>query len=154
MTALRGIIILMKSFFLTFAVLGLFAGPAFAAGVKADESQLMVPPPMIEPASPDGSRCFTVVNHAPYTVNGTLLTNYKTDLLGRKGRDVSNFRLASNAEKKYCTFGPYYPGMRIGFQLRTIMPIFSCYTVAQGTIEILGETKPDGGGSRTWVNCQ
>jgi hypothetical protein len=129
-------------------------GPASAAnGAKADEGQLMIPPPMLEPAQPDGSRCFKIVNRAPYTVNGTLLTNYKTDLMGRKGRDVSNFRLAPGGEKKYCTFGPYYPGTRIGFQIRTIVPVFSCYTVAQGTIEVQGKVDAEGK-TKTWVNCQ
>lgn len=113
----------------------------------------MVPPPMIEPPNPDGSRCFTVANRAPFTVTGSVLTDYVTDIVGRKGRPVSNFRMAPGDEKKYCTFGPYYPGNRIGLVLRTVIPVFSCYTVAQGTIEIMGEYKPDGK-TRMWANCE
>ena len=50
-------------------------------------------------------------------------------------------------------FGPFYPGERLELVLRTLMPIFSCYTVAQGEILIQGQFKPEGG-TKTWVECQ
>ena len=124
-----------------------------ADSVKPDEGQLLVPPPMIDPPSPDGSRCFIVKNTAPYTVLGSVVTNYVTDLAGRKGRQMSTFRLAPNNQKQYCTMGPYYPGTRIAMMLKTVVPVFSCYTVAQGTIEIKGEFLP-GGKTHSWINCQ
>lgn len=143
----------MRSLVLCLLLLVFLVVPALA-GVKPDESQLLVPPPMLEPANPDGSRCFFIHNTAPYTVNGTVLTNYYTDeLTGIRSRKISNFRLAPQQKERYCTRGPYYAGTRIGFMLRTIVPVFSCYTVAQGTIEIRGERKPEGG-TKSWVDCQ
>ncbi|MDB5491959.1 MAG: hypothetical protein JWO78_1808 [Micavibrio sp.] len=144
----------MKYLLIMIAALSLLSAPALAAqGAKPDEGQLLVPPPMIEPANPDGTRCFFVHNNAPYTINGSVLSNYYTNLAGLKGRATSNFRLASGEKKQFCTNGPYYNGTRIGFLLRTVVPIFSCYTVAQGTIEVMGEFDKDKK-SKTWAVCQ
>jgi hypothetical protein len=145
----------MRAFFLLLPFLGLLStASAWADDATPDESQLLVPPPMIEPANPDGSRCFDLVNKAPYTVMGSIISNYTIDsLTGKKVRDMANFRLASGDKQHYCTYGPYYPGTRLGILLRTIVPTFSCYTVAQGTIEILGEYTFDKG-SHTWIDCQ
>lgn len=145
----------MKNFLILIAALCFLSAPALAeSGAKADEGQLLVPPPMIEPANPDGTRCFFVHNNAPYTINGSVIGNYYTNLAGQKGRPTSNFRMASGDKKQFCTNGPYYPGTRISLVLRTIMPIFSCYTVAQGTVEVMGEFDKATGKSKTWAICQ
>jgi hypothetical protein len=144
----------MKHVLILMAALCLLSASALAESwAKADEGQLLVPPPMIEPANPDGTRCFFVHNNAPYTINGSVLSNYYTNLAGLKGRATSNFRMASGEKKQFCTNGPYYNGTRIGLVLRTIMPIFSCYTVAQGTIEVMGEFDANHK-SKTWAVCQ
>lgn len=144
----------MKHFPILIAALCVLSAPAKAGqGAKADEGQLLVPPPMIEPANPDGTRCFFVHNNAPYTINGSVLSNYYTNLAGLKGRATSNFRMAPGEKKQFCTNGPYYNGTRIGLVLRTIVPIFSCYTVAQGTIEVMGAFDKDRK-SKTWAVCQ
>lgn len=123
-----------------------------AAQVKSDPGQLVVPPPMMEPPQADGSRCFTVTNKAPYSVTGSVNTNYFTAANGTRARKNVNFRLAPGARQQICTFGPYYPGNRIELVFRTLMPVFSCYTAAQGDIQVYGKVKPEGG-SKTWVDC-
>jgi hypothetical protein len=98
-------------------------------------------------------RCFMLVNRASYTVLGAINTNYYTTLTGIQARKNANFRLSPGQRQEVCTRGPYYAGERIELVLRTIVPIFSCYTVAQGEVTIFGERKPEGG-TRTWATCQ
>ena len=110
-------------------------------------------PAFIEPANPDGSRCFAVWNKAPYTITGTVNTNYYDTAAGTKARGNRNFRLAPGEKEDICSFGPFYPGERLELVLRSLIPLFSCYTVAQGDVIIYGEIKPEGG-TRTWADCQ
>lgn len=137
---------------LAFLAVFFAAFPSLAEGVQADKSQLLVPPPMLEPANPDGSRCFFISNKAPYSVTGSLVTNYYETASGIPARAHNNFRLKSGEKQDFCTYGPFYEGARLELVLRTLMPIFSCYTVAQGEIIIMGETV--NGKSRTWALCQ
>lgn len=128
------------------------AGNAVAQNTS-DPSQLLLPPPMIDPANADGSRCFTIWNKAPYSITGSVNTNYYDTAAGTKARANRNFRLAPGGKQNLCSFGPFYPGERLELVLRTLIPIFSCYTVAQGDIIVYGEIKPEGG-TKTWANCQ
>lgn len=130
----------------------IFTFPAMAGEVQSDKAQLLVPPPMLEPANPDGSRCFVINNKAPYSVTGSLVTNYYETASGIPARAHNNFRLKPGERQDFCTYGPFYEGARLELVLRTLMPIFSCYTVAQGEIVIMGETVD--GKSRTWALCQ
>jgi hypothetical protein len=142
----------MKFVFILFIGVCLSGFPAVAQ-VKSDQGQLLLNPPMVDPANADGSRCFNLINKAPYTVNGSMNTDYYDLADGGRGRAHRNFRLRPGGETRLCSFGPFYPGARLELVLRTLVPIFSCYTVAQGDIVIFGEIKPEGG-TRTWVDCQ
>ena len=108
---------------------------------------------MLDPPRADGSRCFFVVNKAPYTVTGGVNTNYYDTADGGKARANRNFRLRPGQKTEVCTFGPFYPGERIELVLRSFVPLFSCYTVAQGEIIVRGEIKSEGG-TRTWAECE
>lgn len=125
---------------------------AGAQGVKSDNSQLLTAPIMLDPPNPDGSRCFNIMNTAPYTVTGSMVTALYPTADGTQARQRLNFRLSPKQSHRYCSFGPFYPGERLELVLRTMMPIFSCYTVAQGDIIIKGETNK--GVSKTWAICQ
>lgn len=131
-----------------------FAARDGVAQTKADPGQFLFPPaPLTEPANADGSRCFSVWNKAPYTITGTVNTNYYETASGAKARRNQNFRLAPGARQGLCSTGPFYPGARLELVLRSLVPLFSCYTVAQGEIMIHGEIKPEGG-TKTWAACQ
>ena len=130
-----------------------FLGFPAVAQVKSDEAQLLLDPPMVDPANADGSRCFTIWNKAPYSVTGAVNTNYYEAADGTQVRANRNFRLAPGKKTQLCSYGPFYPGERLELVLRTLVPIFSCYTVAQGEIVIMGRFKPEGG-TKTWVECQ
>ncbi len=139
----------------TLLVTLLAVSPAFAQGrpqVKSDNTQLLMPPPMLEPRNPDGSRCFTLFNTAPFTVSGSMVTAIFETADATKSRQRLNFRLKPKESHRYCTYGPFYPGERLELVIRTLVPVFSCYTAAQGEITIRGEMKAEGG-TRTWADC-
>lgn len=123
------------------------------AQTKPDEAQLLLDPPIIDPTNADGSRCFNLLNKAPYTVTGSVNTDYYELADGNRARAHRNFRLRPGETAHVCSFGPFYPGERLEVVLRTLVPIFSCYTVVQGDLTIFGEIKPEGG-TRTWIDCQ
>ena len=106
------------------------------------------------PVMPDGARCFTVNNTAPYTVYGTIITNFYVASDGTASRKRSNFRLESHESTDFCSFGPFYGENedRLKLTLRTLIPIFSCEFTAEGELNIFGVKKPEGG-TRTWANC-
>lgn len=142
---------------LIFAVIGLAflpPVPAYAQPkkVQPDQAQLLVDPPMLEPRNPDGSRCFTLVNAAPYTMTGSMVTAPYETADATKARQRLNFRLKPKESHRFCTFGPFYPGDRLELVIRTLVPLFSCYTAAQGEIVLRGEMKAEGG-TRSWVDC-
>lgn len=97
--------------------------------------------------------CFRVINQAPYTVLGSLYTNYYVNKDRQRARHTSNFRLEKDQKQNFCTYGPYYDGRRLDLVLRTVLPIFSCRTMVDGDIYIKGEIKKDGG-SKTWAECR
>lgn len=96
--------------------------------------------------------CFNVVNMAPYTVYGSVMTNLYVAEGGTKAHHRSNFRLAEKEQAEFCTSGPFYDGRMVDFTLRTLVPIFSCRTAITGDIVIKGGRKPDGG-TDTWAEC-
>ena len=64
-----------------------------------------------------------------------------------------NFRLAPKERSEFCTYGPFFDGMKQELVLRSLVPIFSCKTrVDQGEIVIQGRAKPEGG-TETWAVC-
>jgi hypothetical protein len=138
---------------LVLTVLCLFcAAPVFAA----DDAFL---PPVENPKPPGAAgpvtanpSCFDVVNQAPYTVFGTVGTNDYTGMDGRTARHRENFRLQPKQQVNFCTTGPFFPGQKLEFVIRTLIPVFSCMTGIDKAIVIHGEKKPEGG-TKTWADC-
>lgn len=101
-------------------------------------------------AAPD---CFRIVNRAPYTVIGAINGNYDTLPSGQKVRRNRNFRLFTGESTEMCTTGPYYEGGRVELVIRSLVPLFSCFTLPTGEIPIYGQRLPEGG-TRTWAECR
>lgn len=97
--------------------------------------------------------CFRVINKAPYTITGSLYSNYYVNKDRQKARHTSNFRLEKGASQPYCTYGPFYPGRKLELVLRTIMPIFNCKTTVDGDIHLMGEVL-ETGGTKSWAVCR
>lgn len=98
-------------------------------------------------------QCFNVINKAPYTVLGTVSTDYYTRPDGIKARHRSNFNLKSGEQTRFCTQGPYYEGGKLELVLRTLVPVFDCKTRVDADIVINGRQKPEGG-TDSWAICR
>ncbi|MCB9990286.1 MAG: hypothetical protein H6867_02765 [Rhodospirillales bacterium] len=132
-----------------FMMVVLTCAPAYAQ----DDLFPVIPvaPAPITEVTPD-PQCFNVINKAPYTVFGTISTDYFVRDDGIKARHQSNFRLKNEAYAEFCTTGPYYEGGKIDLTLRSLVPLFSCKTAVTGDIVIHGRRKAEGG-TETWADC-
>lgn len=96
--------------------------------------------------------CFRVINRAPYTVMGSVYTNYYVNKDRQKARHTSNFRLEKGQSQPFCTYGPFYEGRKLELVLRTVLPIFSCKTMIDADIYLMGKMNEDGT-TKTWATC-
>jgi hypothetical protein len=116
-------------------------------------------PPILQPLTGAAGeigqtpQCFNVINKAPYTVLGTVSTDYYTRPDGMKARHRSNFNLKTGEQTRFCTQGPYYEGGKVELVLRTLVPVFDCKTRVDGDIVINGRMKPEGG-TDSWAICR
>ncbi|MCB9963766.1 MAG: hypothetical protein H6855_01510 [Rhodospirillales bacterium] len=99
--------------------------------------------------------CFTIINHAPYSVYGDAATAEDVAEDGTPITHTATFRLKENEREPVCTTGPLFEGNRIRITLRTLFPIFECKTMIYpgAEINIQGALNKDGLGSKTWVEC-
>ena len=109
------------------------------------------------PPAPDGEvtnepLCFNIINRAPYTVLGSVMTDAYTTPEGVKAHHRSNFRLYIDEMTEFCAAGPFFKGRKLELTLRTIVPIFSCKTAIHSDIIIYGRKLPEGG-TETWATC-
>lgn len=109
--------------------------------------------------------CFTVRNTAEHKVYGTFGTNYYVSPEGIKTRHRSNFRLEPAGAKdeqgypadaaEFCSYGPFFEDRKLELVLRTLFPVFTCYThVDQGEIVIHSKRKTDDSGYELWADCR
>ncbi len=98
------------------------------------------------------AQCFNVINKAPYTVFGSIHTNFFLRDDGIKTRHKSNFRFAAEERAEFCTYGPFYDDQKVELVLKTLIPIFKCKTRTEGDIIIYGRRKSEGG-TETWATC-
>jgi hypothetical protein len=114
---------------------------------------LMLPvPAQAELISPQ-PHCALIKNTTGFTVFGMIRTDYGTNAAGEKQRHESTFRLAAGEQNKVCATGPFYPGYQVEFTIKTLIPIFSCKTRLDGTIEIKSERNEKTDSNRIYAVC-
>jgi len=96
--------------------------------------------------------CFSIINEAPFTVIGTVATQYYIRADGIKARHRENFRLGPQDWKQLCTRGPFFDGRMLDITLKTLVPIFECRTAFYEDLRVQGEYKEEGG-TETWIDC-
>lgn len=96
--------------------------------------------------------CSFVLNRAPYTLHGSVATDYFTMPDGEKAHHRSNFRLETGERAEFCTSGPFHEGRRVELVLRSLVPLFSCKTAFSEGIILHGQLLPEGG-TRSWADC-
>ena len=134
---------------------GIFVVTVMTAFPVLAQEDLYVTTPTIPEALgevSDRPQCFNIINKAPYTVFGSINTNFFIRDDGIKTRHKSNFRLNTEDYAEFCTTGPYYDGGKIELVLRSLVPLFSCKTAVTGDIVIYGRRKAEGG-TETWAAC-
>jgi hypothetical protein len=146
----------MKRFLFMLVVLSIV--PAAARGQDEASPSLDTPAilqPLTGAAGEIGQtpQCFNVINKAPYTVLGTVSTDYYDHPSGTKARHRSNFNLKSGEQTRFCTQGPYYEGGKLELVIRTLVPVFDCKTRVDADIIINGRQKPEGG-TDSWAVCR
>jgi hypothetical protein len=149
----------MKRFFCLLAVLLLLPAVAGAQDVPSIAPALPPVPGQAQPLTgAEGEvsatqQCFNVINHAPYTVHGSFVSDTYVNDGGVTARHRANFRLEEGEMTNFCSTGPFYEGGRLELVLRTLVPIFSCKTRIDGDIVINGRKKAEGG-TDTWAVCR
>lgn len=142
----------MRSGFLVLAILVGFMLPAQAQQLTLDGEIVSEPV------------CFTVRNTATHKAYGHIGTNYYVTEDGTQARHRSNFRLEPAGTKdeegypadaaEFCSYGPFFEGRKLEFVLKTLFPVFSCYTATdQGEIIIKSKRKADDSGFDVWAEC-
>ncbi len=103
-------------------------------------------PPSREPAGEITSQpiCGTLKNRSDQTIMGTMATKSQKIASGDMVAHQENFKLLAGQERKFCAAGPFFEGRRLELTLRTLIPLFSCYTKIDR--EIFLDAKPGPGG--------
>ncbi|MCB1556158.1 MAG: hypothetical protein KDJ15_02475 [Alphaproteobacteria bacterium] len=103
----------------------------------------------------DAPICSTVVNQAPYTVMGVIVTQAYVRADGVYARHRVNFWLKPEEKREFCTSGPFFDGRTVEFSLRSLIPVFTCRTGVGGEIIVHGryESESVGGGTVSWADC-
>lgn len=99
--------------------------------------------PSREPAGEITARpmCGKLVNRSEQTIMGTIATKSQRLPSGDMAAHRENFKLLSGEERELCTTGPFFEGRRLELTLRTLIPLFSCYTKIDRSIYL--DAKPD-----------
>lgn len=109
--------------------------------------------------------CFMVRNTAEHKVYGNFGTNYYVDPeTGTKARHRSNFRLepAGSVDEEgypadaaeFCSYGPFFEGRKLELVLKTLFPVFTCYTkIDQGDLVIKSKRNESDSGYDQWAEC-
>lgn len=138
--------------FLTLAAVSLFSAPPSRAQTQSSAPSDTSTSPQALGEVVQDPVCFKLRSDAPYTVFGTVITNFYVDAQGRKARHRSNFHLKQGESSEFCTYGPFYEGRKLELVLRTLVPVFTCKTKIDGDIIIHGQMNTDGS-TKSWAEC-
>jgi len=95
--------------------------------------------------------CATLRNAANQEVLGVIKTDwYKYK--GQLARHEGLFDLQDGETVNICSTGPFYPGYKVEFTIKTIMPLFTCKTRLSG--EIVIRRKEQDGYNLLYADCK
>ena len=85
--------------------------------------------------------CGKLINRSDQTIMGTMATKSQRLPGGEMAAHQENFKLLSGEKREFCAAGPFFEGQRLELTLRTLIPLFSCYTKIDRDIFL--DAKPD-----------
>lgn len=88
--------------------------------------------------------CTYLVNRSDQTIMGSISTKAQKLDDGSMAAHTENFKLVAGDRRQFCAAGPFFEGRRLELTLRTLIPLFSCYTKIDR--EIFLDAKPGPGG--------
>ena len=103
--------------------------------------------------------CADLVNESEYQARGSINTasaiyEDPNDSLkdGTRARHSVNFKIDPGEKYHICSTGPFFAGQKVELVLRTLVPVFDCYTSLIAPIVIKSE-RDENGEFRTWAEC-
>lgn len=108
-------------------------------------------PALARPLVTDTPLCGTLVNKSNYKVYGSVSTEYFPGPNGQQ-RHWQNFTLKPEERMQICSQGPFYKDYTLELVLRTLIPVFNCYTRLGGEIIIDSRQREDGS-TETFATC-
>ena len=95
--------------------------------------------------------CTAMINRSDQTIMGTISTMPQRLADGAMAAHKDNFTLKSGERREFCASGPFFQGQRLSLTLRTIIPLFSCYTKIDR--EIFLDAKEEDGFKKLSATC-
>lgn len=92
----------------------------------------------------DTPQCVSVHNGTDHEVLGHVETDEYRDDTGNLSWHRSNFRLQANETEQACSTGPFFPGQQLRVVLKTIIPLYTCRTPTNTTVNITERDGPGG----------
>lgn len=78
--------------------------------------------------------CGAIINRSTVNIQGTISTMKQTLPDGSMEAHTENFKLRPTEKKDVCAQGPFFEGQRLELTIRTLFPLFSCYTQINGNV--------------------
>ena len=88
--------------------------------------------------------CTYLINRSDQTIMGTIATKSQKLADGTIAAHSDNFKLGAGDRRQFCAAGPFFEGRRLELTIRTLIPLFSCYTKIDRDIYL--DATPDAGG--------
>jgi hypothetical protein len=96
-------------------------------GVRGAQAQVFSDTPL----------CLILNNTTGAEVLGHIETAEHRDANGKLSWHRSNFRLAAGTEQEVCATGPFFDGYKLRLVLKTLIPLYSCKTEMNRTVNIM-----------------
>lgn len=115
---------------------------------------LPLDPNYVPKTSPDNI-CFTVENETDGAIYAQVITNYYQQPDGNWGTHRHNFRSIPGEKYPVCTTGPFFEDRKIKIQVKSLIPILTCYFDLEDGGKTLSFFKKitDDDVVRLWANC-
>lgn len=107
------------------------------------------------PQTSEQNICFTVTSEVDHTVYAQVISNYYKNSEGSWARHRHNFRIDKGERYPVCTTGPFYSERSVLIQVKSLIPLLSCYfDLGNGGRELKFYKREIAGKKRLWATCK
>lgn len=131
------------------------ASPAFAQQAPPGQDGPWPAGKDYEPETSNQNICFTVTSDVDHTIYAQVISNYYRMEDGTWGRHRHNFRINKGEQYPVCTSGPFFNERHILIQVKSLIPLLSCYfDLGSGGRELRFYKREIAGQERLWATCK